>query len=71
MNQLPPETLIKTRQVLSATSLSKSTVKRLVIAGRFPPPIKIGSRINVWRVSDVARWIADPAAYHIGVNKST
>ena len=57
---LPQEGRVRLPSVLAACGISKSTVLRLVAAGRFPPPIAIGSRLNLWDVAAVRAWIADP-----------
>lgn len=36
---------------------SKSTVYRLVSAGQFPRPVKLGTRAVAWRSSEIDAWI--------------
>ena len=36
----------------------RSRIMQLVAAGKFPAPIKLSSRRNVWRASDIQNWIA-------------
>jgi len=37
---------------------SSTTLWRKVKSGEFPAPIKLGTSITAWRVSDVIDWIA-------------
>lgn len=41
---------------------SRSTFRRMVREGRFPAPVKLGDRVNAWRASDVAAWLASRGA---------
>lgn len=36
---------------------SAPTLWRMVAAGKFPKPIKLGARITAWRVGEVRNWI--------------
>lgn len=49
--------LIKLPEVQAATRLSRSTVYSLLGKGKFPRPIKLSERINVWRLSDIEAWV--------------
>jgi prophage regulatory protein len=42
--------------VLDHIPFSESTLWRRVKDGSFPPPVRIGERIVVWRESDIERW---------------
>jgi len=42
--------------VVDIVSLSKRTVWRLVSAGEFPAPVKVG-RASRWRVADIRQWV--------------
>ena len=48
--------LLKTRDVLDELGIVYSTLWRWLKAGRFPPPIRLGSRLP-WTRSDVDQWI--------------
>lgn len=56
-----PETgLLRLRQVLAPEGpipVSKSTWWAGVKDGRFPKPVKLGTRISAWRVEDIRRLI--------------
>lgn len=63
MDGLPAEGFIKPQQLLNVVKLSKSTLLRMVAAGRFPPPIKLGARMNRWNVDHVRDWMKSPETY--------
>jgi predicted DNA-binding transcriptional regulator AlpA len=46
------------RRVAVMASLSARTIRRLVDAGKMPPPLRIGGS-DRWRLADVRQWIAD------------
>ncbi|ABI56414.1 helix-turn-helix transcriptional regulator [Alkalilimnicola ehrlichii MLHE-1] len=58
-----PSRLMKKREVIDVTGLSESTIWRREQEGRFPPRIRLGQRMTVWRESDVHEWLADPVGY--------
>ena len=45
--------------------LSESTIRRLVIAGRFPKPYKLGAA-TLWNMADVEAFITRQAANLVG-----
>lgn len=49
---------LRIRHVVAATSLSKSTIYRMMSAGKFPKSIKLTPFCVVWRSSAVQAWIA-------------
>jgi predicted DNA-binding transcriptional regulator AlpA len=62
-NTILPETgFLRQSHVLTFVPISKSTLWRRVLAGTFPAPVKLSSRITAWRVEDVRRWIEDQGA---------
>ena len=58
---LPETGFLRQPQVLAFVPISKSTLWRRVQARTFPEPVKLSSRITVWRVEDIRRWIAQQA----------
>ncbi len=52
-----PTKLIKLPEVVTLTTLSKSTIYKLVKMGSFPQPVKLSIRATGWRVSDVEAWL--------------
>lgn len=55
-NTLPETGLLRLRSILAPNGpipVSKSTWWAGVRDGRFPKPMKLGSRITVWRAEDI------------------
>ena len=48
---------IRLNVVKEITSLSKSTIYRLISEGNFPKQVQIGKRAVVWVRSDINAWI--------------
>lgn len=57
-NQVVDDQLLRISDVVSLTTLSKSSIKLWVATGRFPKPISISKTLNVWRMSAIRRWIS-------------
>lgn len=51
--------VLKLPQVISSTSLSKSTIYQLMGEDAFPKSFPLGSRGIGWLESDVQNWISD------------
>lgn len=47
-----------TKEVLSALRMSRSSLYRLIAAGEFPGPIKLGIGRNGWLRSDIEEYLA-------------
>ncbi|WP_074973270.1 helix-turn-helix transcriptional regulator [Metapseudomonas otitidis] len=54
---------LREAEVIEATSLARSTLRREVKAGRFPSPVQITPGRVGWRQSEVNRWLADPTRW--------
>ena len=55
---LPPTGFLRLRAILAPAGpipISKSTWWAGIKDGRFPKPLKLGSRVTVWRVEDIRR----------------
>ena len=48
---------IRPREVLEMIGVSRSTLKRLVQSGAFPPPVRITTRNNVFVLEAVEEWM--------------
>lgn len=58
-SELPDNALLRERQLLGGlVPFSSATLWRRVLDGRFPKPIRLETRITVWRVGDVRLWLA-------------
>lgn len=49
--------LLKLKDVIDMTSLSKASIYRQVNAGTFPMPIRLGPRAVAWIQSELEAWI--------------
>lgn len=58
-NDKQPNDLIRIKEVMQMTSLSRSSIYVKRNSGDFPSPIQLSSRTVAWVRSDVERWIAD------------
>ena len=43
--------------VMGATSLSKSSIYRLISEGAFPRPVKLTGKASGWPESEIVKWI--------------
>ena len=50
--------VLRLPEVLARVGLSKSTLWRLINAGQFPRPIRLGSRATGWIEEEIDEWIA-------------
>lgn len=51
--------LIKLKEVLHITGLSRSTVYRFMSAGGFPMKVELGGNSVAWVESEVEEWISE------------
>ena len=51
--------LLTRTEVESRVGLTKTTIYRLMRAGRFPEPLKISTRAVRWSASEIEAWLAD------------
>ena len=49
--------ILRIRDVVAVTRLSRSTIYRLIQAGQFPKPIKLTERASGWRYEAVEQWL--------------
>lgn len=52
------EKLIKPNEVYEIVGFKQSKLRRMIIDGEFPEPIKIGNRKR-WKQSEVYQWVKD------------
>ena len=60
------DTLIRRPEVQRRTGYSKASIYRLVHAGDFPAPVRLGVRAVAWRTEDIDAWIASRRAVGYG-----
>lgn len=53
------ETLLRQKQVRELTGLANSTIYLYISQGRFPRPIRIGTRAVAYTRSSINRWIQE------------
>lgn len=54
--------LMRLPEVITLTSLGRSTVWDRARRGTFPKPVKLGPRTTAWHAAEVELWIADALA---------
>lgn len=52
-----PEALLKIQTVIEVTGLSESSIRRKVTDGKFPAPVKDGTRCTRWVAGQVSNWL--------------
>jgi len=55
---LPTEGFVRLKTVLAVVPVGESRWYQGVNTGEFPAPVKIGPRMNAWRVRDIRELIA-------------
>lgn len=48
-----PGCLMNIHQVLAAIPVSRSTWYNGIKKGKFPPPVKVSNRMNLWKAEDI------------------
>lgn len=60
------QTILKLKTLTSVTALSRSSIYRLIQAGLFPKPVRLGLRSVGWRSEDVHAWLESRATVGAG-----
>lgn len=55
-------TLMTRAEVMAALGVSTSALYRIVKAGEFPKPIRVGKQAQRWRTDQVQRWLDEQTA---------
>ena len=58
--RLVDPSLLRLCDVCQLVSLSRSSMYASIALGRFPRPVKVGTRSVRWRVEDIRNWIETP-----------
>lgn len=61
-DQLPGNRMLRIRDVLDLTRLSRSQTYRMEAAGNFPARIKLSPGTTVWIAQEVDAWLANRIA---------
>jgi len=56
--------------VICITALSRATLYRRIVEGKFPPPVHLGGRACDWTPTALQAWVDDPAGYSIAITSS-
>lgn len=57
------DNLLRLREVMARTKLSRTTIYRRIAAGNFPPSIRLSVGLVAWYESDIDAWVADPMGW--------
>jgi prophage regulatory protein len=49
--------LVRERDLPGLLNISRTSIRRLAAAGKFPKPIKIGGAMIAWRRDDLLAWV--------------
>lgn len=55
--------LLKLRDVIEMTGISKTEIYRRVAKGTFPMQCKLGERCARWKQSDIQQWIGQQVSH--------
>jgi prophage regulatory protein len=59
----PDLAILRIKQVLAQTGISRASIYRGIQAGTFPSHIPLGGRIVGWRRAEIDAWLANPSGY--------
>ncbi|MDE0357254.1 MAG: AlpA family transcriptional regulator [Gammaproteobacteria bacterium] len=62
----PPVRVLRLPEVMARTGLSRSTIYRWRLAGRFPQPIPLGERCVGWIEAELDEWLRERTAERPG-----
>ena len=49
--------ILRRREVSAVTGLPRQSIRRLIKAGKFPKPFKVGPQSIGWKESTISEWI--------------
>jgi len=55
--RLTPLSILRLREVIRLTGLSRPTIYRRISAGTFPKQIMLGERAVGWRAHEINQWL--------------
>ena len=62
----PPTRILRLPEVMARTGLSRTTIYRWRLAGRFPQPVRLGTRNVGWIESELEAWLRERMAERRG-----
>jgi prophage regulatory protein len=54
----PAPLLVREKTLTTLLGMSRANIRRLIAAGRFPAPIRLGAHCIVWRRAELEAWVA-------------
>ena len=63
ISRLPDDAFVRMRVLPDLTGKCRSTIYDDINHGKFPPPVKLGSRSSGWKLGDVRAWLRDPVGW--------
>ena len=67
---MPEQVILRRAEVERRTSLSKASLYRLLHAGNFPRPIRLGERAVGWRADEIDEWLASRQRASFGLERA-
>ena len=65
------ERILRLKDVIHKTGLSRSTIYAWIAEGNFPKPYKISERSVRWREGEIDAWIASKCGIDLGMTLSS
>jgi len=56
---VPRDRLLRLPQVEGTIGFQKSTIYKMIAEGRFPKPVRLGTRTVAWSEAAVLQWVQD------------
>lgn len=56
---VPRDRLVRLPEVEGMTGCKKSTIYKMIAEGRFPKPVRLGTRTVAWPETAVLQWVQD------------
>ena len=53
----PAPLLVREKHLPALLGMSRGNLRRLLAAGRFPAPIRLGAHCVAWRYADLMAWV--------------
>lgn len=58
MNAVTAGSILRLKQVIAITGLSKSTIYAMIASGDFPSQVRLGARAVGWLADAIFAWVA-------------
>lgn len=66
-NTNAPSRLLRWPDLMARVGMSRAHISRMIVAGKFPKPVRLSHRVAVWTEGAIDRWIAETVAAREGV----